>query len=77
VTTTADSGEKVIIELDGAKAQRGLPLANFEAFVKHFRRALTDFDRQTRGEPTRRHPCFSRSTRSWNRRRQWPPEPEA
>ena len=49
-----DRSEKVIIELKGAKAERGLPLANFEAFVEHFRKALTDYDRQTRGEPTRR-----------------------
>jgi len=48
----------VIIELKGSKAERGLPLSNFESFVEHFRKALTDYDRQQRGEPTRRsgHP---------------------
>jgi hypothetical protein len=37
---------------------RGLPLANLEIFVEEFRRALREFDRQRRAEPTRRggHP---------------------
>jgi hypothetical protein len=57
-TSSADREEKVIIELTGSRAEHGLPLANFGQFVQNFRRALTDYDRQTVGRPTRRpgHP---------------------
>ena len=57
-TPLDDKREKVIIELKGARAEHGLPLTSFGSFVEKFRKALTDFDRQRRGEPTRRagHP---------------------
>jgi hypothetical protein len=50
--------ERVLLELTGSEAQRGLPLSNFAAFVDDFRRALREFDRQRQAARTGRggHP---------------------
>jgi hypothetical protein len=50
--------DQIVLRLEGSEAQRGLPLASLEEFVEQFRRALRDFDRARRAEPTKRggHP---------------------
>jgi len=46
--------DTIILKLEGSRSDHGLPLASFETFVQSFRRALTDYDRQRRGDQTRR-----------------------
>jgi hypothetical protein len=50
--------DRIVLELTGSEAVHGLALSNFAAFIDDFRRALRDFDRQRRAEPTGRggHP---------------------
>lgn len=50
----SNDGERIVLELTGAAAQRGIALPNFESFLEHFRRALVDFDRAGRAERTKR-----------------------
>jgi hypothetical protein len=50
----AEPEQRVVLTLEGADAQRGLPLTALENFVDRFSRALVDFDRSRTGHPTRR-----------------------
>lgn len=53
-----DANSQVTLTLEGASAQRGVALRDFEVFIENFLRALRDFDRDRRSEPTRKagHP---------------------
>lgn len=43
-----------MLKLEGADADRGLPLSALENFVERLSRALVDFDRSSRGQQTRK-----------------------
>lgn len=53
-----DSEHQVKLTLTGGRAERGIPLADFESFIGAFIGALRDYDRARRGEATRKtgHP---------------------
>jgi hypothetical protein len=50
--------DSITLRLEGERAQRGISLSDFETFIDSFISALRDFDRDRRGEPTRKsgHP---------------------
>lgn len=50
--------DSITLRLEGERAQRGISLSDFEAFIDSFISALRDFDRDRRGAPTRKsgHP---------------------
>ena len=54
----AESTDPITLRLEGARAVRGISLSDFESFLESFITALRDFDRDRRGEPTRKsgHP---------------------
>lgn len=56
MTETNDS--RITLTLRGARAKRGVTLADFETFIDSFLSALRDYDRAVRGEPTQKtgHP---------------------
>jgi hypothetical protein len=47
------SERSIVLELRGSRAQYGVPLGAFETFIENFLKALRDFDRSARMEPTR------------------------
>jgi hypothetical protein len=49
-----DVASRIVLKLEGAEAQRGIPLTALENFVERFSRALVDFDRTRRGQQTRK-----------------------
>jgi hypothetical protein len=55
---TSEAKDSIILRLEGARAQRGVALSDFETFIDSFIGALRDFDRDRRGVPTRKsgHP---------------------
>src|SRR4051794_461726 len=56
MTDTHDS--QVTLTITGSRAQDGVSLSDFESFIDNFLAALRDYDRASRGEPTRKsgHP---------------------
>lgn len=52
------SEQSITLRLDGARAQGGVSLPDFEKFIEQFLAALRDFDRSRRGEITKKsgHP---------------------
>jgi hypothetical protein len=56
MTDTTDS--QITLRITGARAERGVSLSDFESFIDNFLAALRDYDRASRGEPTRKsgHP---------------------
>ena len=54
----SETENSVTLRLEGARATRGVPLADFENFIDNFLAALRDFDRDQRGAPTKKsgHP---------------------
>lgn len=55
---TEISDSHITLTIQGARAQRGVSLSDFESFIDSFLAALRDYDRAGRGEPTRKsgHP---------------------
>jgi hypothetical protein len=45
---------RITLRLEGARAEHGVSLADFESFIDGFLAALRDFDRHRRGEATRK-----------------------
>ena len=45
------SSDAITLRLEGARAKRGVVLADFETFIDSFLAALRDFDRSRRGAP--------------------------
>lgn len=56
MTEITDS--QITLTIQGARAQRGVSLSDFESFIDNFLAALRDYDRAGRGESTRKsgHP---------------------
>jgi len=56
MTETTDN--QITLRIQGARAERGVSLSDFESFIDNFLAALRDYDRAGRGEPTRKsgHP---------------------
>jgi hypothetical protein len=48
-----ESSNAITLRLEGARAKRGVVLADFETFIDNFLAALRDFDRSRRGAPTK------------------------
>ena len=46
-----ESSDAITLRLEGARAKRGVVLADFETFIDSFLAALRDFDRSRRGAP--------------------------
>jgi hypothetical protein len=55
---TKASDKKITLTINGARAERGVSLSDFESFIDNFLAALRDYDRAGRGQPTRKsgHP---------------------
>jgi hypothetical protein len=55
---TSEAKDSITLRLEGARAQRGVVLSDFETFIDSFIAALRDFDRDRRGAPMRKsgHP---------------------
>jgi hypothetical protein len=53
-----EASDSITLRLEGARARRGVVLSDFETFIDSFLAALRDFDRDRRGEPTKKsgHP---------------------
>jgi hypothetical protein len=51
---TKASDKKITLTINGARAERGVSLSDFESFIDNFLAALRDYDRAGRGEPTRK-----------------------
>lgn len=53
-----EAANAITLRLEGARAKRGVALSDFETFIDSFLAALRDFNRDQRGEPTRKsgHP---------------------
>lgn len=53
-----ETANSITLRLEGARAKRGVALSDFETFIDNFLAALRDFDRDQRGEPTKKsgHP---------------------
>lgn len=56
MTETNDT--QITLTIQGARAERGVSLSDFESFIDNFLAALRDYDRGRRGEPTKKsgHP---------------------
>lgn len=54
----SETTDPITLRLEGTRARRGVSLSDFENFIDSFITALRDFDRDQRGEPTRKsgHP---------------------
>lgn len=50
MTDTNDT--QITLTIEGARAERGVSLFDFESFIDNFLAALRDYDRSRRGEPT-------------------------
>jgi hypothetical protein len=55
---TTKNEKQITLTINGARAQRGVSLADFESFIDSFLAALRGYDRAGRGEATRKsgHP---------------------
>lgn len=55
---TEVNDKQITLTIKGARAERGVSLSDFESFIDNFLAALRDYDRASRGEPTRKsgHP---------------------
>ena len=55
---TESSDKQITLTIKGARAERGVSLSDFESLIENFLAALRDYDRASRGEPTRKagHP---------------------
>lgn len=53
-----ETTDSITLRLEGTRARRGVSLSDFETFIDSFITALRDFDRDRRGEPTKKsgHP---------------------
>lgn len=55
---TEVNDKQITLTIKGARAERGVSLSDLESFIDNFLAALRDYDRASRGEPTRKsgHP---------------------